>query len=86
VDFKTGLRAVEELKPLIPAGSTMAQMALRWILMFPDVTCAVPGAKRPLQAEDNIHAADLPALTDASMQKIRDIYNQYIRAEVHQSW
>lgn len=86
VDFETGLKAVEELRTLIPAGATMAQMALRWILMFPEVTCAIPGAKRPSQAEDNVHAVDLPPLTDATMQKIRDVYDRYIRPQVHQLW
>jgi aryl-alcohol dehydrogenase-like predicted oxidoreductase len=86
VDYKTGLQAVEELRPLVPPGASIAQMALRWILMFPEVSCAIPGAKRPSQAEDNVHAADLPALPDASMQKIREIYDQYIRPQVHQLW
>jgi aryl-alcohol dehydrogenase-like predicted oxidoreductase len=86
VDFETGLRAVEELKPLVPAGATMAQMALRWILMFPDVTCAIPGAKRPSQAEDNVSAVNLPALSDLTMARIREIYDQSIRPEVHHQW
>jgi aryl-alcohol dehydrogenase-like predicted oxidoreductase len=69
VDFETGLKAVEELRPLVPANATMAQMALRWILMFDAVTCAIPGAKRPVQAEDNLRAADLPPLSDSTMEK-----------------
>jgi aryl-alcohol dehydrogenase-like predicted oxidoreductase len=64
----------------------MAQMALRWILMFPEVTCAIPGAKRPAQAKDNIRAADSPPLSDLTMAKIREIYDQRIRVEVHHLW
>jgi aryl-alcohol dehydrogenase-like predicted oxidoreductase len=86
VDFATGLKAVEELRSLVPAGASMAQLALRWILMFPEVTCAIPGAKRPSQAEDNVRAVDLPAISDATMQKIREIYDKYIRPQVHQLW
>jgi aryl-alcohol dehydrogenase-like predicted oxidoreductase len=86
VDFETGLQAVEELRPLVPPGATMAQLALRWILMFPDVTCAIPGAKHPAQAEDNVHAADLPPLTDATMTRLREIYDRRIRPEVHHQW
>lgn len=86
VDFETGLRAVEMLTPLVPSGVSMAQMALRWILMFPDVTCAIPGAKRPSQAEDNASAASLPALSDLAMARICKIYDQYIRPEVHHQW
>ncbi len=86
VDFKTGLAAVEELRTLATPGVTLAQLALRWILMFDAVTCAIPGAKRPSQVEDNVQAADLPPLTDAQMAKAREIYDTYIRKLVHQRW
>jgi aryl-alcohol dehydrogenase-like predicted oxidoreductase len=86
VDFETGLNAVEELRPLVPPDMTMAQMALRWILMFEDVTSTIPGARRPSQAEDNLRAADLPPLSNSSMQKIRAIYDRYIRPQVHSLW
>jgi len=86
VDFETGLAAVEELRTLVPPGATLAQLALRWILMFAAVTCAIPGAKRPSQVEDNARAADLPPLTDAQMAKAREIYDTNIRKLVHQRW
>ncbi len=86
VDFETGLKAVEELRPLVPPKATMAQMALRWILMFDAVTCTIPGAKRPTQAEDNIRAADLPPLSCSTMEKIRAIYDRHMRAQVHHLW
>jgi aryl-alcohol dehydrogenase-like predicted oxidoreductase len=86
VDFETGLKAVEELRPLVPQSTSMAQMALRWILMFDAVSCTVPGAKRPSQAEDNIRAADLPALSDKTMESIRSVYDRQIRAQVHHLW
>ncbi len=86
VDFEAGLQAVEELRPLVPPGATMAQMALRWILMFEDVTCAIPGARGPAQAEDNVRAADLPPLSDSAMATMRAIYDRHIRAQVHHKW
>jgi len=86
VDFEIGLKAVEELRPLVPANATMAQMALRWILMFDAVTSTIPGAKRPTQAEENIRAADLPPLFDSTMEEIRAIYDRHIRAKVHHLW
>jgi aryl-alcohol dehydrogenase-like predicted oxidoreductase len=86
VDYETGLQAVEELKALVPPGATLAQLALRWILMFDAVSCVIPGAKRPSQAEENIRAADLPPLTDAQMAMVREIYERAIRAQVHQRW
>jgi aryl-alcohol dehydrogenase-like predicted oxidoreductase len=86
VDYETGLKAVEELRALIPAGWSMPQFALRWILMFPAVSCAIPGARNPAQAEDNIKAADLPGLDAATMNQIHAIYNAHIRALVQHYW
>ncbi|MBN1362404.1 MAG: aldo/keto reductase [Sedimentisphaerales bacterium] len=86
VDYGTGLKAVAELKAICPAGMSLVQFALRWILMFDAVTCAIPGAKRPSQAEDNFAAADLPALDAETMQKVRAIYDRYIRDQVHHCW
>jgi len=59
VPYETGLEAVERLRPLVPAGATLAQLALRWILMFDAVSCAIPGAKTPVQARENAAAATL---------------------------
>ena len=86
VDFDLGLSVVEELRPLVPAGWTMAQFALRWILMAPAVTCAIPGARRPVQVEENCAAADLPAITDAVMSRVREIYHARVRPQVHHHW
>ena len=86
VDFELGLQTVEELRPLVPAGWTMAEFALRWILMSDAVTCAIPGAKRPTQVEDNCRAADLPAIPDATLKQVRGIYDRRIREQVHHYW
>ena len=86
VDFESGLQAVEDIAPLVPPGMTMAQFALRWILMFDAVSCAIPGAKRPDQAEQNVAASDFPPLTEVQMTKIREIYGKYVRGQVHHRW
>src|SRR5437870_5964936 len=86
VDYETGLRAVEELRPLVPPGVTMAQFALHWILMFPEITTTIPGARNPQQAEDNVHAALLPPLSDKTMRRVHEIYDKYIRTQVHSRW
>jgi len=86
VDFETGLAAVEELRALIPTGASMAQFALRWILMHPAVSLAIPGAKNPRQAQDNAAAVSLPALDEPAMRAIRGIYDRRIREQVHQRW
>lgn len=86
VDYERGLEAVEALRKLVPEGATLAQLALRWILMFDAVSCVIPGAKRPAQVEDNAGAADLPALSEKDMAYVRQVYDAYIRAQVHQRW
>lgn len=86
VDFETGLAAVEELRALVPTRASMAQFALRWILMHPAVSLAIPGAKNPRQAQDNAAAVSLPALDEPAMRAIRGIYERRIREQVHQRW
>jgi len=86
LDYEIGLQAVEELRPLVPTEMTMTQMALRWILMSPAVTCAIPGAKRPSQVEENIRAADQPPLSEETMTKVREIYGRLVRPQVHHYW
>jgi aryl-alcohol dehydrogenase-like predicted oxidoreductase len=86
VDYETGLAVVDELRALVPAGATLAQMALRWILMSEAVTAAIPGAKTPEQARANAAAADLAALPDATMERIASLYRERVRPLVHQRW
>ncbi len=86
VDYKVGLQAVEELRTICPPGMSMAQFALRWILMFDAVSCAIPGAKRPSQVDENFSAADLPPLSPEIMDQVRSIYDRRIRGLVHQYW
>ncbi len=86
VEYNLGLDIVDQLRPLVPEGATMAQFALRWILMFDAVTCAIPGGKRPSQVEDNARASDLPPLSDEVMRNLSELYDTRLRAEVHQRW
>lgn len=86
VDFDVALAAVEDLKKLVPEGMTLTQFALRWILMFPEVTCAIPGAKNPQQAQQNASSADFPALSDAVMAQVRAVYDTRIRGLVQDRW
>jgi len=86
LDFDTGLKAVEALRPLVPHGATLAQLALRWILMFPAVTCAIPGAKRVAQVEENMGAAAMPPLPNETIARISQVYEQQVRPLVHHYW
>ena len=86
VDFEAGLEAVEELRPLVPPGATLAQLALRWILDFAAVSTVIPGAKTPDQARANADAAGLPPLTEETHAVIAEVYRQRIAPAVHQRW
>jgi aryl-alcohol dehydrogenase-like predicted oxidoreductase len=86
VDFETGVEAARAIDALTPAGVSMAQFALRWILMFEGVSCAIPGAKKPHQVRDNTAAADLAPIQPGTMQRIREIYENSVYDQVHHRW
>ena len=86
VPFEVGLDAVEELRPLVPPDATLAQFALRWILMHEAVSTVIPGARSPEQAQANARASGLPRLDAAAMQRTRAVYEQRIARYVHQRW
>jgi aryl-alcohol dehydrogenase-like predicted oxidoreductase len=86
VDFESGLDAVEEIRAMLPEGATMAQFALRWILMFEAVSCAIPGARNSRQAAENAAASSLPPLSDEKMAAIEALYASRIRPQVHHRW
>lgn len=86
VPFETGLEAVEELKKIIPGEYSMPQFALKWILMHDGVSTVIPGGKRPEQIADNVKASELPGLSNEIMQKIEEIYINYIKSHVHKRW
>jgi aryl-alcohol dehydrogenase-like predicted oxidoreductase len=86
VDFSVGLEAVEEMRRLVPAGVSMSQFALRWILMFEAVSCSIPGGKRPEQVVENCRASDLAPLTSETMAEVERIYKQRIGPQIHHRW
>lgn len=86
VDFATGLAAVRRLAPLVPAGATMAQFALRWIIDQPGVTVVIPGARSPQQARDNAAAAELDPLSTEVLDEVKRVYDELIRPSVHHRW
>src|SRR4029077_6273254 len=86
VDYNVGLEAVDEMRALVPAGVSMSQFALRWIVMFDAVTCAIPGGKRAEQVANNCRASDLPPLTAEAMTAVRRIYDKKIRSLGQDLW
>jgi aryl-alcohol dehydrogenase-like predicted oxidoreductase len=86
IDYDSGLQAVEALRPLVPPGQTLAQFALRWILLQQAITCAIPGGRRPAQVEENMRAADLPALPESTVRAVEGVYERHAKPQVHHRW
>jgi aryl-alcohol dehydrogenase-like predicted oxidoreductase len=86
VPYGAGLAAVEDLRPLVPPGETLTQFALRWILMWDEVTCTIPGARTAVQARENAAAGDLPPLSDEAMAAAMRVYDRHVRTHVHGRW
>ena len=86
VNFEIGLKAVEKLKRIKPDDISCVQMALKWILMHPEVSCVIPGAKRIQQLEENISASELRDLDPDVLKNIKTIYENFIKPAVHHRW
>ncbi len=86
VPFDVALKAVEELRALVPEGAAMAAFALRWILMEAAVTVVIPGAKTAAQARANALAADLAPLQGDVMAAAREIYARLVAPHVQHLW
>ncbi len=86
VDFECGLAAVRRFAPLVPAGATMAQFALRWIIDQPGVTVVIPGARSPEQARGNAAAADLSPLRQDALATVQAVYDELIAPQVADRW
>lgn len=85
VDYETGLQAVSRLKAIFP-DLPLAQVALRWVLMFDAVSTVIPGASRPEQVAPNIAAGDLQPLTQMEMEAVEAVYDEMISPLVHHLW
>jgi aryl-alcohol dehydrogenase-like predicted oxidoreductase len=86
VDYETGLAAVEKLKALFPADLPLAAAALKWILMFKEVSCVIPGASRPEQADANAKVSAMKPLSRGQLDGVRRVYEETIKPLVHQLW
>jgi aryl-alcohol dehydrogenase-like predicted oxidoreductase len=86
VDYDTGLEAVARLRPLVPAGATLAQFSLRWIIDQPGVSVVIPGARNVEQARANAAAADLEPLGSQARAAVAATYDELVRSAVHGRW
>lgn len=85
VDYATGVKATQVLKERLNTDD-LALAALRYILMYDAVSTVIPGASTPAQIAANAAASALPAFTDEAMKVVREVYDEYIKEQVHKLW
>jgi aryl-alcohol dehydrogenase-like predicted oxidoreductase len=70
-NLKTTLARVDRLKPLVPAGTTLPDLALRFIVHHPAVSTTIPGMRQVKNVEANIASSDAPPLEPALIEALR---------------
>jgi aryl-alcohol dehydrogenase-like predicted oxidoreductase len=85
VPFEVGVRAAREVATIAGDAPTAA-FALRWVIDQPGVTAVIPGARTVAQVRGNIAAADLPSPTDSQLADLERVYDEHVRAHVHDRW
>ncbi len=80
--FTKGVELADALKPSVPAGLTLSEMALRWCLDFEAVSVIIPGAKNPGQVHANIRAGSLTPLGAAQHGKLAVFYERQVAAHI----
>ena len=86
IDYETGLQVVDKIKKSFPNQQNLALIALRWVLMFDEVSCVIPGASKTEQLLINLRATEMPDLTSDEMQNVKKIYDENIKPLVHHLW
>jgi aryl-alcohol dehydrogenase-like predicted oxidoreductase len=87
VAYEKGLQAVDELQRIFAERKeAITDIALKWVLMYPEVSTVIVGASRPEQALENVKASEMLPLREYEMQKVKEVYDTYFRAEIHAQW
>ena len=77
-----GTELTDRLKPLVPTGMTMAQMAMRWILDHDAVSVIIPGASSVAQARENAAVSALPPLSAELHRELAGLYQNGVRPHI----
>jgi len=80
--FERGVELADALKSYVPAGLTMAELALRWCLDFDAVSAIIPGASKPDQARANARASDLAPLSPDLHARLAAFYQREVAAQI----
>ena len=85
INYDLGLEAVEAVRAIYPETS-LAAVALKWILSFEAVSCVIPGASNIQQLHNNVKASDMPPLTTEKTDALNQVYSRLIKEYVHHLW
>ena len=70
-NLEASVAHADALRPLIPAGMTMPEMALRFILSNPDVTTVIPGMRKARHVASNVAASAVGPLSPELLAELR---------------
>ncbi len=85
VDYNLGLETVAKIQAAFP-NYPLAQLALKWVLMFDAVSCVIPGASKVEQVISNLETFNHPDLNPTQMDTLKEIYEEHVKASVHHLW
>lgn len=86
VDYARGVAAAQELAAAVPAGMTLAQASIAWLAQQEGITTVIPGGRSPEQARSNASAGELGPLPASFDAAVRDVYERFIKVDVHDRW
>ncbi|MGY2002958.1 aldo/keto reductase [Blastococcus sp. SYSU DS1024] len=86
VPFDVGVAAAREVAEIAGDAVPTAAFALRWVIDLPGVSTVIPGARNVTQVRGNVAAASMAPLSDAQLADLERVYDERIRAHVHDRW
>ncbi len=86
VPFEVGVAAAREVAEIAGPDVATSAFALRWVIDQPGVTTVIPGARNVEQALGNVAAANIPSLSGSQLADLERVYDERIRAHVHDRW
>ncbi len=86
IDYNLALEAVDQLVELFPKETALVHYALKWILMYKEVSCVIPGVSKIAQLHSNLETLNIPDLSDEELKAVDAIYTTLIRPSVHHRW
>ena len=82
IPFEKAVELTDRLGEILPKGTSLSQLALRWILDFNEVTTVIPGATKTGQVISNCAASDLEPLSPDLHNRLREFYTSEVQEHI----